>query len=156
MDDPSSCNFELRLLGMRGDDEDDLEEERVEVFGNTASPRIDGSQPETETEPDDDGTGAGGNGAPSGLSASNKRSRSQVWNDFEELYESRNGSQVRVRAKCNYCHKILFACSSGGTGHLIRHIKSCKPRNAGALSQSMLRFNADGFVSQWEYKPDVA
>ncbi|BAF06121.1 Os01g0741800 [Oryza sativa Japonica Group] len=98
MDDPSFCNFELRLLGMRGDDEDDLEEERVEVFGNTASPRIDGSQPETKTEPDDDGTGAGGNGAPSGSSASNKRSR----------------------------------------------------------SQSMLRFNADGSVSQWEYKTDVA
>uniref|UniRef100_A0A0E0N290 Uncharacterized protein n=1 Tax=Oryza rufipogon TaxID=4529 RepID=A0A0E0N290_ORYRU len=54
MDDPSFCNFELRLLGMRGDDEDDLEEERVEVFGNTASPRINGSQPEKKTEPDDD------------------------------------------------------------------------------------------------------
>uniref|UniRef100_A0A0E0LH04 RRM domain-containing protein n=1 Tax=Oryza punctata TaxID=4537 RepID=A0A0E0LH04_ORYPU len=43
MDDPSSCNFELRMMGMRGDNEDDLEEDRVEVFGNTASPPLDGS-----------------------------------------------------------------------------------------------------------------
>uniref|UniRef100_A0A0E0LH62 Uncharacterized protein n=1 Tax=Oryza punctata TaxID=4537 RepID=A0A0E0LH62_ORYPU len=52
MDDPSSCNFELRMMGMQGDDEDDLEEDRVEVFGNTAPPPLDGSQP--ELEPDDD------------------------------------------------------------------------------------------------------
>ena len=150
--DPTSCNYEARVMGTQGDDEDDLEEERIEVFGNTASPLRDLSHP----EPHDDGTGADGNGAPSGSSASNKRSRSEVWDDFEELFEERNGAQVRVSAKCNYCHKTLSARSTGGTGHLLRHIKSCKPRNVGALSQSMLRFNADGSVSQWEYKPDVA
>ncbi|BAD61332.1 hypothetical protein [Oryza sativa Japonica Group] len=81
MDDPSSCNHELRLMGIRGDDEDDLEEERVQVFGITSSPpHFDGSQP--ETEPDVDGTGGrdgdGGTGAPSGTdsSATNKRPRS--------------------------------------------------------------------------------
>uniref|UniRef100_A0A0D9WV66 Uncharacterized protein n=1 Tax=Leersia perrieri TaxID=77586 RepID=A0A0D9WV66_9ORYZ len=60
MDDPTSSNYELRLIGMRGDDEEDLEEERVEVFGNTQSPRVDATPP--ETEPDDDGTGDGGLG----------------------------------------------------------------------------------------------
>ncbi|EAY76014.1 hypothetical protein OsI_03939 [Oryza sativa Indica Group] len=66
--DPTSCNYEARVMGTQGDDEDDLEEERIEVFGNTASPLRDLSQP----EPHDDGTGADGNGAPSGSSASNK------------------------------------------------------------------------------------
>ena len=54
--------------------------------------------------------------------------------------------------------KTLTARSSAGTGHLIRHIKSCKPRKLGsnAMSQSLLRFNPDGFVHHWEYNPEVA
>uniref|UniRef100_A0A0D9XI37 Uncharacterized protein n=1 Tax=Leersia perrieri TaxID=77586 RepID=A0A0D9XI37_9ORYZ len=60
MDDPTSTNYELRLMGMRGDDEEDLEEERVEVFGNTESPWVDATPPEAEL--DDDGTGDGGLG----------------------------------------------------------------------------------------------
>ena len=109
---------------------------------------------------DDAAPGAihGGSDAPSDSSASNKRSRSKVWEDFEELFELRNGSQVRVNAKCNYCKKTLTAHSSAGTGHLIRHIKSCKPRKLGsnAMSQSLLRFNPDGSVHHWEYSPEVA
>uniref|UniRef100_A0A0E0GA39 Uncharacterized protein n=1 Tax=Oryza nivara TaxID=4536 RepID=A0A0E0GA39_ORYNI len=35
-DDPTSVNYELRTMGMRGDDDDDVEEDRVEVFGNTS------------------------------------------------------------------------------------------------------------------------
>ena len=92
--------------------------------------------------------GAAPGTAPSGSSASNKHTRSEVWEDFEELFELRNGSQVRVNAKCNYCKKTLTARSSAGTGHLIRHIKSCKPRKLGsnAMSQSLLRFNPDGSI----------
>ncbi|BAH93429.1 Os06g0258800 [Oryza sativa Japonica Group] len=103
MDDPSSCNHELRLMGMRGDDKDDLEEVRVQVFGITSSPpHFDGLQ--LETEPDVDGTSGsdsdGGTGAPSGTdsSATNKRPRSsKVWDDFEELFESPNGAQSMLK-----------------------------------------------------------
>ena len=54
--------------------------------------------------------------------------------------------------------KTLTAHSSAGTGHLIRHIKSCKLRKLGsnAMSQSLLRVNPDGSVHHWEYSPEVA
>jgi hypothetical protein len=54
--------------------------------------------------------------------------------------------------------KTLSARSSAGTSHLLRHIKSCKPRVTGtnAMSQSLLRFNPDGSVHHWEYNPEVA
>jgi hypothetical protein len=64
MDDPTSCNYELRTMGMQGDDEDDIKQERMQVYGNTSSPQNDGSQP--ETEPDVDGTGDGGTSVSSG------------------------------------------------------------------------------------------
>ena len=37
-DDPTSTNYELRMMGLRGDDEDDLEDGRVELFGTTTTP----------------------------------------------------------------------------------------------------------------------
>jgi hypothetical protein len=54
--------------------------------------------------------------------------------------------------------KTLSAHSSAGTGHLLRHIKSCKPRVTGTNSmfQSLLRFNPDGSVHHWEYSHEVA
>lgn len=155
-DDPTSVNYELRTMGMRGDDDDDVEEDRVEVFGNTSDIPI-----HVNVDDDDPPVDDSGNGTPTGSSATctNKKTKtSKVWDDFEELYETTNGNRVRVSAKCNYCHKTLSARSSAGTGHLLRHIKSCKPRKLGsnALPQSMLRFSADGSVIPWEYSPEVA
>jgi hypothetical protein len=43
----------------------------------------------------DTGAGDNGNDALSGSSASNKRSKSEVWANFEELFKSRNGNQIR-------------------------------------------------------------
>ena len=155
-DDPTSVNYELRTMGMRGDDDDDVEEDRVEVFGNTSDIPI-----HVNVDDDDPPVDDSGNGTPTGSSATctNKKTKtSKVWDDFEELYETTNGNRVRVSAKCNYYHKTLSARSSAGTGHLLRHIKSCKPRKLGsnALPQSMLRFSADGSVIPWEYSPEVA
>lgn len=59
-----------------------------------------------------------------------------------------NVSQVRVSTNCNYCHKTLIARSTSDTGHLLRNIQSCKliKLASNATSQSLLRFNLDGFV----------
>ena len=99
-DDPTSTNYELRMMGLRGDDEDDLEDGRVELFGADEPPP---AAPQSEH-------GATPSAAPFGSSASNKRIRSEVWEDFEELFELHNGEQIRVNAKCNYCKKN-FDCS---------------------------------------------
>jgi len=104
-DDPTSTNYELRMMGLRGDDEDDLEDGRAELFGTAATPIEVGAD-----EPPQSEHGAAPGAAPSGSSASNKHTRSEVWEDFEELFELHNGSQVRVNAKCNYCKKN-FDCS---------------------------------------------
>ena len=40
---------------------------------------------------------------------------------------------------------------------MLHHQKQClKKAKHAALVQSRLQFNGDGFVSGWEYKPDVA
>ncbi len=155
-DDPSSVNYELKIMGMRSDDDDDVEEDRVKVFGNTSDSPICVNVDDDDLPVDDSGNGTS---TGSSATATNKKTKtSKVWDDFEELYDTTNGNKVRVSAKCNYCHKTLSVRSSAGTRHLLRHIKSCKPRRLGsnALPQSMLRFNADGSVISWEYSPEVA
>ena len=37
-DDPTSTNYELRMMGLRGDDEDDLEDGRAELLGTMTEP----------------------------------------------------------------------------------------------------------------------
>ena len=108
-DDPTSTNYELRMMGLRGDDEDDLEDRRAELFGTAATPIKVGVDKPPVAAPQSKHDAAPG-AAPSGSSPSNKRIRSEVWEDFEELFELRNGSQVRVNAKCNY-YKKNFDCS---------------------------------------------
>ena len=70
----------------------------------------------------------------------------------------RRGKEVRVGAKCKHCKKLYYGLSSGGTGHLTRHIPKCpvlKGRRASG-AQSLLQFNSDGSVANWEYSPEVA
>ncbi|GJN35146.1 hypothetical protein PR202_gb23890 [Eleusine coracana subsp. coracana] len=50
---------------------------------------------------------------------------SDVWDDFDPIYNEVNGVKVKVKAKCHRCKSILSAAGSGGTGHLRRHRKSC-------------------------------
>jgi hypothetical protein len=70
-----------------------------------------------------------------------------------------DGKRLRYAAKCNFCKKVLTATSGGGTGHLLRHQKACiskAARTAKTQSQSVLQFNSDGSVRNWEYNADVA
>ena len=114
-DDPTSTNYKLRMMGLRGDDEDDMDNGRVELFDTAATPiEVGVDEPPPVTPQSEHGAapehGTAPGATPSGSSASNKCTRSKVWEDFEELFELRNGSQVRVNAKCNYCKKN-FICS---------------------------------------------
>jgi hypothetical protein len=82
---------------------------------------------------------------------------SDVWNDFEELFEVVNRKKTRYAARCHYCKKVLTALSTGSTGHLLSHRKSCaRKADHAANSQSVLNYNSDDSVRNWDYIPDVA
>jgi hypothetical protein len=64
-----------------------------------------------------------------------RASRSDVWKDMDEVKKVVDGKEVRVGAICKVCKSRLSASSNGGTGHLRRHIKSCKRKSlASSLS----------------------
>ena len=46
--------------------------------------------------------------------------------------------------------------SSSGTGHLLRHQRDCKVKNARMGKQSMIKFNPDGSVRNFDYCPHRA
>jgi hypothetical protein len=65
--------------------------------------------------------------------------------------------RTRYGAKCHYCKKILTALSTSGTGHLLRHRISCACKaDRAAKTQSVLNYNSDGSVRNWDYSPEVA
>ena len=66
-----------------------------------------------------------GSNSTDGTSCLGKR-KSSAWVDFDEIYETVNGQKVRTAANCKMCKSRLSARSSAGTGHLIRHQKSCR------------------------------
>jgi len=39
-----------------------------------------------------------------------------------------NGNNIRTTAMCRMCKAVLSARSAAGTGHLIRHQKSCRKK----------------------------
>jgi hypothetical protein len=84
--------------------------------------------------------------------------RSDVWQDMEEVKKVVAGKEVRCGAICNYCKTRLYAPSTGGIGHLHRHIKSCKRKSivATSSSQSHLHFDSDGNLQRFQYNPNVA
>jgi hypothetical protein len=122
----------------------------------------------TQAQGDDaNATGDAAAGTPSTAASAPAQSQSQrtractsvCWNDFEQLYKMVDGKRLRYAAKCNFCKKVLTATSGGGTGHLLRHQKACiskAARTAKTQSQSVLQFNSDGSVRNWEYNADVA
>jgi hypothetical protein len=64
-----------------------------------------------------------------------RASRSDVWQDMDEVKKVIGGKEVRIGAICKVCKSRLSASSNGGTGHLCRHIKSCKRKSlASSLS----------------------
>jgi hypothetical protein len=86
-----------------------------------------------------------------------RKSTSDVWNDFEQLFKDINGKKVRYDAKCLYCKSQLTASSTTGTGHLKQHHSTCASKaQRAAKTQSLIQFNADGSVRSWDYNPDIA
>ncbi|WVZ56995.1 hypothetical protein U9M48_007443 [Paspalum notatum var. saurae] len=149
--DPTFTNHELVLMGVVSDDEDDGEAGRDDLLGETPDAPIDVGdeperfQPDTNREPG----GAAATASTTKSTGRKRKSTSPVWEDMDEIFETVNGVQVRVAARCHYCKKELSARSSCGTGHLSRHAEKCKPRHGigRAGHQSMLRFNADERIS---------
>ena len=152
--DPTSYNYELRAMGFLGDDEEDLAADAEELLGSNAAIDLDADIP-AHLE--------GQSSQPALYESVNTSSRkrrastSKVWNDFDEIYEVIAGNEVRTGAKCNHCKKDFSSKSTHGTGHLSRHIPICLVlKGRSALPQSQLKFNPNGSVHTWEYKPDVA
>ena len=48
--DPTSSNYELRLLGQAGDDEDDMDAEWEELFGSSIAPQDGGAGDDNPTD----------------------------------------------------------------------------------------------------------
>ncbi|KAK3164727.1 hypothetical protein QOZ80_1AG0023780 [Eleusine coracana subsp. coracana] len=160
VDGGGSINDDLHAQGLQDDDVDDQVAAAEALFGNAA-----GAVPA--------GTGTGSASSPVNVDASpssstavggcQRRSRSRaptskVWKDMEELTVFKNGRRLRCGARCNFCKSTLFASSGGGTGHLIRHVASCKRKAlaASSSSQSQLHLNPDGVVAHFQYNADVA
>ncbi|KAG2591491.1 hypothetical protein PVAP13_5NG448530 [Panicum virgatum] len=138
-------NEERRLCGLAGDDdEDNMDEDRAALFGATADDAIpvDGDGEHVEEPP-----------APDGNTAKRPRpSTSPVWADYEKLFKEINGKTVRYGARCLHCSKVYSGFSSGGTGHLSRHILVCvKKREKDRMSQSQISFTSDGSMRTWDY-----
>ncbi|KAK3147079.1 hypothetical protein QOZ80_3BG0277790 [Eleusine coracana subsp. coracana] len=141
-----TINDDFRAQGLQGDDDDDITGGGgAEVLGASAS---------TPVDVDD--------GSPTASTAKKARharaTTSDVWNDMEEVKELQDGKLVRVGAICNFCKTRLSASSNGGTGHLHRHILSCKKKAVAgsSSSQSHLHFDSAGNVQRFVYKPMVA
>ncbi|KAL6851729.1 hypothetical protein ACP4OV_020293 [Aristida adscensionis] len=95
-DSGHSINEDLRMQGLRGDDESDLEADWEELFGSFAVP-IDvdaggaaggaaGATPAADTDGDDRTTAGDG-----------KRKRpqtSEAWQDFEKIYKIIDGKRL--------------------------------------------------------------
>ena len=141
---------DLHTDEMEIEDDDDVREDAAALFG------IDVSDDSVLNNIVDVDAGDGGGGAATatgccstdtqGTTSSGKR-KSSVWADFKEVKEN----NVRVAAVCNMCGKRLSARSSVGTGHLIRHLSSCRKKHDHAQRvQSRLALNRDGFHN-WVY-----
>jgi hypothetical protein len=117
------------MAGLHGDDESDLKADRGELFGVVPPIPIDVDVENVDAGPGDnpvadvvdDGTVITGG-------AKKRKATSEAWNDFEKIFETINGKQVRTGAKCFHCGKYYATWSYIGTGHLNRHVLTCLER----------------------------
>jgi hypothetical protein len=96
-----------------------------------------------------------------GAGGTAKRQRSltsDVWHYLDALSKDVRGKTVRYGAHCKFYNKELSGKSTSGTGHLLRHVKSClhKQQAATSSNQTSLHFAPDGRVAYFEYNPAVA
>ena len=135
--DPTSANYELRMLGQARDDEDDTAVDREELFRSSAA----------GSGMDDRAAAAGAEHAAPSESTDvdnnkkRKKTKSSAWNNFGQIFEVRRGKEVRVSAKCKHCKKLYSGISTDGTRHLIRHIPKCPVLRGRGGAQSLLKFN---------------
>ena len=142
---PRTINEELIELGQLPDDVDDMGDAAAALFGVDTTPN-----------PGPVSDAAGSNELDSLTSSSTGKRRSAVWDDFTEVTENRNGKKVRIAGICKFCKARLSANSNAGTGHLLRHQKSCKKKSDhAAMVQTRLALNPDGSFRNWEYDPQV-
>jgi hypothetical protein len=83
---------------------------------------------------------------------------SDVWHYLDVLSKDVKGKLVRYGARCKFYKKKLSGKSTSGTGHLLRHVKSClrKQQAATSSNQTNFYFAPDGRVTHFEYSPVVA
>ena len=141
MGDGYTINDDLRAQGLHGNDEDDA------GAADAADPLL-GAGASAATPVDVDASPTN--------STAGKRSRkrtSDVWKEMEELTRKDpvTGKQVTYGAICNYCKSRYSASSTGGTGHLRCHLKSCRQKTlaASSSSQSHLHHSFDGTVKHF-------
>jgi hypothetical protein len=88
--DPSSHNYELWAMGLRGDDEDDLAADAEELFGSNAAINLDADVQGLPHRPSAQSTSSESvsTGVASGNGGSRKRRSytSKPCKDFEEIY----------------------------------------------------------------------
>ncbi|GJX81683.1 zinc finger BED domain-containing protein RICESLEEPER 2-like protein [Tanacetum coccineum] len=76
----------------------------------------------------------------------NKRQRSPVWEHFERMIV--NG---QIKAKCNYCKKLLGGDPKNGTTHLKDHMGVCKARRQPDIRQRILAGNSQSDLINYVY-----
>jgi hypothetical protein len=79
-----------------------------------------------------------------------------VWQDFEPLYKTVDSKKIRYGGKCRWCKCTLSVVSSSGLSHFLRHQCDCRVKLAKYGKQSMLKFNPDGSLCNWDYCRDRA
>jgi hypothetical protein len=149
-----SINHALRLLGEPGDPEScaTATTDHGGGSGSTAAAPID-----LAVEEPGDGQCAEAPAAVGQGSSDRKRcNTSKVWDGFEPVYTIKNDMRVRTGGKCHWCKVTLPAVSSSGTGHLLMHQRDCKVKNARLGKQSIIKFNPDGSVRNFDYCPHRA
>jgi hypothetical protein len=146
---PRTINDELVELGQLPDDVDNMGDVVAALFGVGSSHTI--VDPEgAPVGPVSDA--AGSNELDSLTSSSTGKRRSAVWDDFIKVTENHNGKKVRCTLQI--CNARLGANSNAGTGHLLRHQKSCKKKyDHTTMVQTRLALNPDGSFRNWEYNP---
>ena len=123
---PLIDNDDLIVAGLVPEDYDDIRDAAalllgIDVSSGSALIDLDGSDGGggVAPAPSTIGTPVGSNST-DGISSVGKR-KSGVWADFDEIYETVNGSQIQTTAIYKMCKSKLSARSSAGTGLLIRH-----------------------------------
>jgi hypothetical protein len=119
-----SINDDLRHCGFVPDDDDGDGDGDGDDDGGPST------QPTTTSAPSPPPP-TGGSPTPStdtGAGGTAKRQRSLIsdlWHYFDALSKDVRGKPVMYGARCKFCKKELSDKSTGGTGHLLRHVKSC-------------------------------